>query len=61
MKKVALITGIIRQDGLSLAEFLVKKGYEGHGIIRRTSYFNTNRIEHLYLLIGNQLVRPTIK
>lgn len=49
MKKVALITGITGQDGSYLAEFLLKKGYEVHGIIRRSSSFNTGRIEHLYL------------
>ncbi|WP_446743964.1 GDP-mannose 4,6-dehydratase [Silvibacterium acidisoli] len=47
MKK-ALITGITGQDGAYLAEFLLKKGYEVHGIKRRTSLFNTNRIDHLY-------------
>jgi len=47
-KKTALITGITGQDGSFLAEFLLKKGYEVHGIIRRASYFNTSRIEHLY-------------
>lgn len=49
MSKVALITGINGQDGSFLAEFLLEKGYEVHGIIRRASYFNTSRIEHLYL------------
>lgn len=49
MKKVALLTGITGQDGSFLAEFLMEKGYEVHGIIRRSSYFNTGRIEHLYL------------
>lgn len=49
MSKVALITGINGQDGSYLAEFLLEKGYEVHGIIRRASYFNTSRIEHLYL------------
>lgn len=49
MKKVALITGITGQDGSFLAEFLLEKGYEVHGIIRRSSSFNTDRIEHLYL------------
>ena len=49
MKKVALITGITGQDGSFLAEFLIEKGYEVHGIIRRSSSFNTSRIEHLYL------------
>ena len=48
MKK-ALITGITGQDGSYLAEFLLGKGYEVHGIIRRSSSFNTGRIEHLYL------------
>lgn len=48
-KKVALITGITGQDGSFLAEFLLEKGYEVHGIIRRSSSFNTGRIEHLYL------------
>ena len=46
--KIALITGITGQDGSYLAEFLLKKGYEVHGIKRRTSLFNTNRIDHLY-------------
>ena len=49
MKKVALLTGITGQDGSFLAEFLIEKGNEVHGIIRRSSYFNTGRIEHLYL------------
>ena len=48
MAKTALITGIIGQDGSYLAEFLLEKGYEVHGILRRTSSFNTGRIEHLY-------------
>ncbi len=48
MTKVALITGITGQDGSYLAEFLLEKGYEVHGIMRRASYFNTGRIEHLY-------------
>lgn len=48
-RKVALITGITGQDGSFLAEFLLEKGYEVHGIIRRSSSFNTGRIEHLYL------------
>jgi len=48
MKKKALITGITGQDGAYLAEFLLKKGYEVHGIKRRTSLFNTDRIDHLY-------------
>lgn len=47
--KTALITGITGQDGSYLAEFLLEKGYEVHGIIRRSSSFNTARIEHLYI------------
>jgi GDPmannose 4,6-dehydratase len=47
MKK-ALITGITGQDGSYLAEFLLNKGYEVHGIKRRTSLINTYRIDHLY-------------
>ena len=46
--KVALITGITGQDGAYLSEFLLKKGYEVHGIKRRSSLFNTDRIDHLY-------------
>lgn len=46
--KRALITGITGQDGAYLAEFLLKKGYEVHGIKRRASLFNTDRIDHLY-------------
>jgi GDPmannose 4,6-dehydratase len=49
MKKRALITGITGQDGSYLAEFLLNKGYEVHGLIRRSSSFNTERIEHLYM------------
>ena len=48
MSKVALITGITGQDGSYLAEFLINKGYVVHGIKRRTSMFNTQRIDHLY-------------
>lgn len=48
MRKKALITGITGQDGAYLAEFLLNKGYEVHGIRRRTSLFNTDRIDHLY-------------
>jgi len=48
MKKVALITGITGQDGAYLAELLIEKGYEVHGIKRRASLFNTDRIDHLY-------------
>ena len=49
MEKIALITGITGQDGSYLAELLLDKGYEVHGIIRRASSFNTKRIEHLYI------------
>ena len=48
MSKIALITGVTGQDGAYLAEFLLDKGYEVHGIKRRTSLFNTDRIDHLY-------------
>ena len=47
-KKIALVTGITGQDGAYLSEFLIKKGYEVHGIKRRSSSFNTARIDHLY-------------
>lgn len=47
-KKVALITGITGQDGSYLAEFLLEKGYEVHGIKRRSSSFNTERVDHIY-------------
>ena len=46
--KRALITGINGQDGSYLAEFLLEKGYEVHGIVRRASTFNTDRLDHLY-------------
>lgn len=65
MKKVALISGITGQDGSFLAELLIDKGYEVHGILRRSSSFNTGRIEHLYLdewvrdMKKNRLDRPT--
>jgi len=49
-QKKALITGITGQDGSYLAEFLLDKGYEVHGIKRRTSLFNTKRIDHLFTL-----------
>src|SRR5688500_20356059 len=48
-RKKALITGITGQDGSYLAELLLGKGYEVHGIVRRSSSFNTDRIEHLYV------------
>jgi GDPmannose 4,6-dehydratase len=47
-RKVALVTGITGQDGSYLAEFLLSKGYEVHGLIRRSSTFNTSRIDHVY-------------
>ncbi len=47
-KKTALITGITGQDGSYLAEFLLEKGYEVHGIKRRSSSFNSSRIDHIY-------------
>jgi GDPmannose 4,6-dehydratase len=47
-RKVALITGVTGQDGSYLAEFLLAKGYEVHGLIRRSSTFNTSRIDHIY-------------
>ena len=46
--KTALITGVTGQDGSYLAEFLLEKGYEVHGIKRRSSSFNTQRIDHIY-------------
>ena len=49
MPKKALITGITGQDGSYLAELLLRKGYEVHGLIRRASTFNTSRIDHLYV------------
>lgn len=47
--KRALITGITGQDGAYLAEFLLKEGYEAHGIKRKSSLFNTGRVDHLYI------------
>jgi GDPmannose 4,6-dehydratase len=47
-KKVAFITGVTGQDGSYLAELLLSKGYEVHGLIRRASTFNTSRIDHIY-------------
>ena len=48
MTKVALITGITGQDGSYLAELLLEKDYEVHGIVRRSSLINTHRIDHIY-------------
>lgn len=63
MNNVALITGITGQDGSFLAELLLKKGYEVHGIIRRSSSFNTGRIEHLYIdeLIKDMKIQRKVK
>lgn len=68
-RKVALVTGITGQDGSYLTELLLEKGYTVHGIIRRSSSFNTGRIEHLYkdvherpkmiLHYGDLTARPT--
>ena len=49
-RKKALITGVTGQDGSYLAELLLDKGYEVHGLIRRASQFNTQRIDHLYVI-----------
>ena len=49
MKKIALITGVTGQDGSYLAEFLLKKNYIVHGIKRKSSSFNTQRIDHIYI------------
>jgi GDPmannose 4,6-dehydratase len=56
-KRVALITGATGQDGAYLAEFLLNKGYIVHGIKRRSSSFNTGRVDHLYQDPHNQEVR----
>ena len=48
MNKKALITGITGQDGSYLAELLLEKGYVVHGIVRRSSTFNTDRLDHIY-------------
>jgi GDPmannose 4,6-dehydratase len=57
MPKVAFITGITGQDGSYLAELLLAKGYEVHGLIRRASTFNTQRIDHLYLDPHNETAK----
>ena len=57
MEKRALISGITGQDGSYLAELLLKKDYEVHGIIRRASQFNTARIDHLYSDPHNEAIR----
>ena len=61
MAKVALITGITGQDGAYLAEFLLNKGYEVHGIKRRASSFNTDRIDHLYQDPHENIVRENTR
>jgi GDPmannose 4,6-dehydratase len=48
MARIAFVTGITGQDGSYLAELLLMKGYEVHGLIRRSSTFNTDRIDHIY-------------
>ena len=48
MKKIALITGVTGQDGAYLSEFLLAKGYEVHGLKRRSSLLNTDRVDHIY-------------
>ena len=60
MNKVALITGITGQDGAYLAEFLINKGYSVHGIKRRASSLNTDRIDHLYVDLHEDDVRLTL-
>jgi nucleoside-diphosphate-sugar epimerase len=55
--RTALITGITGQDGSYLAELLLSKGYEVHGLIRRSSSFNTQRIDHIYLDLHERGVR----
>lgn len=57
LRKIALITGITGQDGSYLAEFLLDKGYEVHGIKRRTSLFNTERVDHIYQDLHDSEVR----
>jgi len=54
-RKVALITGVTGQDGSYLAELLLSKGYEVHGLIRRSSTFNTSRIDHIYQIHMKQI------
>ena len=58
--KVALISGITGQDGAALAEFLLEKGYEVHGIKRRSSSFNTGRVDHLYTDLHEENLRFTM-
>ncbi|MBL4680593.1 MAG: GDP-mannose 4,6-dehydratase, partial [Pseudomonadales bacterium] len=60
LTKTALITGITGQDGSYLAEFLLEKGYDVHGIKRRASSFNTARIDHIYQDRHNQEAKLTL-
>ena len=57
-KKIALITGITGQDGAYLAEFLLNKGYQVHGIKRRSSIINTTRVDKVFYLITCVSVQP---
>jgi GDPmannose 4,6-dehydratase len=59
--KIALITGVTGQDGAYLAEFLLGKGYVVHGIKRRSSSFNTDRVDHLYQDQHEQNLRFTLR
>ena len=59
MRNVALITGVTGQDGSYLAEFLLEKGYEVHGLVRRHSISNTSRIDHLIHSDYNRVNRIT--
>lgn len=59
--KVALITGITGQDGSYLAELLLSKGYSVHGLVRKASNFTTDRIEHLYSLLGSEPGSPNLE
>ena len=60
MPKIALVTGITGQDGSYLTELLLKKGYEVHGVIRRASLFNTDRLDHLYKDPHDQTAKLTL-
>src|SRR5581483_1993829 len=58
MTKRALITGVTGQDGAYLTEFLLAKGYDVHGVLRRASLFNTDRLDHLYRLSLIHVIVP---
>ncbi len=60
-KKTALITGITGQDGAYLAEFLLDKGYTVHGVKRRSSSFNTERVNHFYDALGTLRLLEAIR